>query len=190
MVEWRAFVSRPMYVSHSQPPQIFTKLILKQQWNWWWSQDCGQYFDQVLDLNLTGGSSGLLSLFRDKMQCRCQNGIVHCLLNMLSIRTLLSNQPSLFSQNVTINTWWSVSFGMLSLFPPFLDLKLILLGFFWFWISLLLFLHCLYADVEGQLYLLGLSLSLIWTCCRSDFVKRLSPNIHIQIPHTSLNILP
>lgn len=91
MVEWRAFVSRPMYVSHSQPPQIFTKLILKQQWNWWWSQDCGQYFDQVLDLNLTGGSSGLLSLFRDKMQCRCQNGIVHCLLNMLSIRTLLSN---------------------------------------------------------------------------------------------------
>lgn len=180
MVEWRAFVSRPMYVSHSQPPQIFTKLILKQQWNWWWSQDCGQYFDQVLDLNLTGGSSGLLSLFRDKMQCRCQNGIVHCLLNMLSIRTLLSN---------LVLTKYDHKY-MVVLFPPFLDLKLILLGFFWFWISLLLFLHCLYADVEGQLYLLGLSLSLIWTCCRSDFVKRLSPNIHIQIPHTSLNILP
>ena len=187
MVEWRAFVSRPMYVSHSQPPQIFTKLILKQQWNWWWSQDCGIFFDQVLDLNLTGGSSGLLSLFRDKMQCRCQNGIVHCLLNMLSIRTLLSNLVlTKYDHKYMVECVFWYAFFVSSL--PWFETHLI--RFFLVLNITVTFLHCLYADVEGQLYLLGLSLSLIWTCCRSDFVKHLSPNIHIQIPHTSLNILP
>ena len=36
-------------------------------------------------------SSGLLSLFWDKMQCRHQNEIVHCLLNKFLLRTLLSS---------------------------------------------------------------------------------------------------